>query len=98
MLIDGYVRVSRIGGRSGERFISPTYQRQQIEGWARLHGALIGQVFEELDESGGRADRPLLKEAVARVESGESNGIVVAKLDRFGRSLTHGLAAIERIH
>lgn len=97
MLIDGYVRVSRIGGRSGERFISPTHQRQQIEGWATLHGALIGEVFEELDESGGRADRPLLQEAVARVERGESNGIVVAKLDRFGRSLTHGLAAIERI-
>jgi DNA invertase Pin-like site-specific DNA recombinase len=36
-------------------------------------------------------------EALARVESGVSNGIVVAKLDRFGRSLTHGLAAIERI-
>jgi DNA invertase Pin-like site-specific DNA recombinase len=35
--------------------------------------------------------------ALERVERGESNGIVVARLDRFGRSLVHGLAAIERI-
>jgi DNA invertase Pin-like site-specific DNA recombinase len=36
-------------------------------------------------------------EAIDRVERGEIGGIVVAKLDRFGRSLLDGLAAIERI-
>lgn len=97
MLIDGYVRVSHVGGRGGERFISPAVQREKIEGWARMTATRVGTVFEELDESGARADRPLLLEAVRRVEAGESDGIVVAKLDRFGRSVLDGLNLIERI-
>ena len=39
----------------------------------------------------------MLLEAIERVETGASDGIVVAKLDRFGRSLLDSLAAIERI-
>jgi DNA invertase Pin-like site-specific DNA recombinase len=97
LAVDGYVRVSRVGGRKGERFISPAVQREMIEGWAVMRGARLLEVFEELDESGGRADRPQLEMALGRVESGISQGIVVAKVDRFGRSLLSGLAAIERI-
>jgi DNA invertase Pin-like site-specific DNA recombinase len=97
VIVDGYVRVSQVAGRSGERFISPAVQREQIERWAAGHGALIAHVFEELDESGGRPDRPLLQEAIARVERGDSGGIVVAYLSRFGRSILAGLQAIERI-
>ncbi len=97
VVLDGYVRVSQVRGREGERFISPAVQRQQIEGWVALRDARLGEVFEELDESGARADRPLLEQALARIEAGTSQGLVVAKLDRFGRSLVDGLAAIERI-
>jgi DNA invertase Pin-like site-specific DNA recombinase len=97
VVVDGYVRVSRVGKRHGERFISPSLQRQQIEGWAALHGVLIAHVFEEVDESGARTDRPLLLEAIERVERGASDGIVVAYLSRFGRSVLAGLQAIERI-
>jgi hypothetical protein len=39
-----------------------------------------------------KTDRPLLERAIGRVESGESSGIVVSRLDRFGRSLLDGLA------
>jgi DNA invertase Pin-like site-specific DNA recombinase len=53
--------------------------------------------FEELDQSGARDDRPKLATAIARVEAGQSGGLVVSELDRFGRSLVDGLAAIERI-
>jgi site-specific DNA recombinase len=97
VLVDGYVRVSQVAGRGGLSFISPSVQREQIEAWAKLNSAQLAQVFEELDESGARADRPLLEEAVRRVETGISDGVVVAKLDRFGRSLISGLAAIDRI-
>ncbi len=39
----------------------------------------------------------MLSEAIDRVEAGLTDGIVVAKLDRFGRSPLDSLAAIERI-
>jgi DNA invertase Pin-like site-specific DNA recombinase len=97
MIIDGYVRVSQVTGRQGQSFISPALQREQIVNWAKLKGAVVATVFEELDESGARSDRPMLMEALARVEEGLTDGIVVAKLDRFGRTLLASLAAIERI-
>jgi site-specific DNA recombinase len=97
VIVDGYIRVSQVAGRSGDSFISPAVQREQIETWAKRRGVLIAHVFEELDESGGRTDRPLLEQAIRRVERGESDGLVVAYLTRFGRSLTHGVQAIQRI-
>jgi DNA invertase Pin-like site-specific DNA recombinase len=96
--VDGYVRVSRVGGRRGERFISPTVQRELIEGWAAAAGAHVLQVFEELDQSGRAGERPMLEKALGRVESGISQGIVVAWVTRFGRSLLSGIAALDRIH
>src|SRR5688500_14197352 len=97
MIVDGYIRVSQVNERQGESFISPLVQRETIERWAQLQGATVGELFEELDESGARADRPKLEQALVRVERRESSGIVVARLDRFGRSLLDGLAAIDRI-
>jgi DNA invertase Pin-like site-specific DNA recombinase len=95
--LDGYVRVSRVGGRSGASFISPQVQREQIEGWAKLRGASIDVVHTDMDQSGARDDRPGLTQALRRVESGETGGIVVAKLDRFARSLSAALDAIQRV-
>ena len=86
MRLDAYIRVSQVRGRSGPSFISPTQQRERIEAWIKAFGHERGEVFEELDASGARRDRPKLQEAIERIERGESDGIVVAKLDRFGRS------------
>lgn len=97
LILDGYVRVSQVRGRGGDSFISPAVQRERIEAWAAAYGHELAIVHEELDESGARADRPKLLEAIERVEHGNSKGIVVAKLDRFARSLIDGLRLIERI-
>ena len=97
LILDGYIRVSQVRDREGESFISPLVQREQIEGWIRANGATLGEVFEELDESGARGDRPLLTTAIERVERGDSGGVVVAKLDRFGRKVVDGLRGIARI-
>jgi DNA invertase Pin-like site-specific DNA recombinase len=43
-------------------------------------------VFEELDQAGSRWDRPKLAAAIDRVERGPSDGLAVARLDRFGRA------------
>jgi hypothetical protein len=78
------------------RFISSVLQGERIEAWRRLYGAGLRQIFDERDESGGRAVRLLLLGAIERVELGVCDRIVVAKLDRSGRSLTDALQHIDR--
>lgn len=95
--MDGYIRVSRLNGRDGERFISSDVQRERIELAAKGAGAEIAEWFVDLDESGGKMDRPTFQLALERVEDGRSDGLVVAKLDRFARSVLHARQALERI-
>lgn len=97
MRLDGYIRVSRVGRRSGPSFISPTLQRQRIEGLAAAGGHEIVRWHTDLDESGTKAERPGFVEALARVEGGDTDGIAVAKLDRFARSVADCASAVKRI-
>jgi DNA invertase Pin-like site-specific DNA recombinase len=84
--LDGYIRVSRVGGREGESFISPEVQQEQIETWARLMNAQITEWHTDLDRSGGTMARPAFQQAYERVLRKETGGLVVAKIDRFARS------------
>ena len=87
MRLVGYSRVSRVAGRAGESFISPEVQRSSVEAYSKANGHEIVAWFEDLDQTGGRLDRPGLREALALVERGEAEGIVAAKLDRLTRSV-----------
>lgn len=98
MRYGGYIRVSRVGNRDGAAFLSPTIQRERIEGWASTMGYEIAEIREDLDVSGGDPNRKNLTELVERVERGELDGLVVATLDRFARSISHAIALIDRIH
>lgn len=60
----GYVRVSRVGDRAGDSFLSPALQREAVERLAEREGLEIIEWIEELDASGGR---PL----PARLEPGD---------------------------
>ena len=93
----GYIRVSKVGGREGDSFISPQLQREQIEAVARREGLEIAEVIEELDASGGDASRPGWNRAIEMVERGEVDGIAVWNLARFSRSVKDALSALERI-
>ena len=95
---DGYIRVSRVAGREGESFISPDVQRKKIEAWAELHDVELVHIWEELDQSGAKRDRPMFQLALERCERGETGGIVVAKLDRFARSAVDALEGIKRLN
>lgn len=97
MRLDAYIRVSRVAGREGPGFISPTVQREQIDRWATFRGAEIATVHTDLDVSGAAARRAGLDAALERIEAGLVDGLVVAKVDRFARSLTGALDAIKRI-
>jgi DNA invertase Pin-like site-specific DNA recombinase len=96
--MDGYVRVSRVAGRAGDNFISPAVQREQIEGWAKLRGVTIAAWHEDLDQSGGKLDRPGLNTLLGRIEGGDTEGVIVAKLDRLSRlGVADALKLVERI-
>lgn len=87
MRLVSYIRVSKVAGREGDRFQSPDQQREAIGHAAALAGGTIIEEVVELDESGGTMDRPGLKRALAMLDSGEADGIIVARLDRFGRNI-----------
>ena len=95
---DGYVRVSRVGGRSGDSFISPAVQREQIESWAKLRSVTIAEWHEDLDQTGGKLRRPGLDAIMARIKAGETEGIAVARLDRLSRAgVGEALSLVEEI-
>jgi DNA invertase Pin-like site-specific DNA recombinase len=96
--MDGYIRVSQVAGRTGDRFQSPTAQRDAIAGWARAHGVRVAAWHEDLDQSGGTMDRPGMNEALRRIEAGATSGVIVARLDRFARTVVGGLTTIRDLH
>lgn len=97
MRLLGYIRVSRVMGREGDSFISPGDQRKRIETWCEAHGHELLDVHTDLDQSGGKTDRPEFQRALERCEAGDAGGIIVAKLDRFARSVSGAAATIERL-
>lgn len=95
----GVVRVSRVGTRDGERFVSPHEQADRIRAVSEREGLQLLDVIEELDVSGGTAlaKRHGLRRAVEMVEAGEASVVVVAFFDRLVRSLAVQAEVVERI-
>jgi DNA invertase Pin-like site-specific DNA recombinase len=83
----GYTRVSQVGGREGESFISPDLQREAIQAYATAHGHKVVWLDPDLDESGKSLNRPGLQRALAMVREGKANGIIAARLDRLTRKV-----------
>jgi site-specific DNA recombinase len=94
--LDAYIRVSKVAGRHGDSFISPTVQRERIEGWANAHQATLTWHDPELDASGGTMSRPIFEHIMQRIQDGQTDGMIVAKLDRFARTLVGALATLEQ--
>src|SRR3954449_6811226 len=95
--IDGYIRVSRVGDRSGESYISPEIQRRALETWAAERGVELVLHEPEENASGGTMDRPVFNRLMHRIRAGESGGLVVYKLDRFARTLVGGLTTLNEL-
>ncbi len=93
--LDAYVRVSKVAGRTGASFISPDVQHERIESWAKAHGHALTWHEPELDVSGGTMSRPVFDRVMERVRSGQTDGVIVAKLDRFARTLVGALSTLE---
>jgi DNA invertase Pin-like site-specific DNA recombinase len=95
----GVVRVSRVGGREGESFVSPSEQRERIAQACKREGLKLVDTLEELDVSGGAplAKRPGLSRAVELIEAGKADTLVVAYFDRLVRSLTVQADVVSRV-
>jgi DNA invertase Pin-like site-specific DNA recombinase len=95
--LDGYIRVSRVGGREGEGYISPDLQREAIASYAaELGGKIVGWHQDE-DYSGGTVERPAFQHVLGRLRAGEVDGVVVMKVDRFARSVADGAQIVREI-
>jgi site-specific DNA recombinase len=95
----GVVRVSRVGDRDGERFVSPGEQRERIATACARDGLELVDTIEELDVSGGTPleRREGLRRAVEMVEGGNADVVVVAYLDRLVRSLAVQAEVVGRV-
>jgi DNA invertase Pin-like site-specific DNA recombinase len=46
---------------------------------------MAAAVHEDLDQSVGKLERPGLDALMERIRSGQTDGVIVSKLDRFSR-------------
>lgn len=91
-----YIRVSVVGDRAARgRFESPDLQRAAIDGWCEQHGVTVVEEVRDLNRSGGTLTRPGLVQALAIIEAGGADGIVVARSDRASRRTLHGLSLVD---
>lgn len=95
--LDGYVRVSRVGGRKGEGYISPKVQRDAIAGYAGELGGAIVTWHDDQDYSGANTERPGFQLMLDRLETKKTDGIVVMSIDRFARSTADGSRIVKEI-
>jgi site-specific DNA recombinase len=95
--LDIYVRVSRVGGR--ENLISPDEQERRARELAKERGLRVHpEILTDLDESGGKWERPGLQAALERVRTGKSGGIIVAWLDRLSRDSEHAHRLVRELN
>jgi hypothetical protein len=60
--LDVYVRVSRVGGRDGESYITEAVQEERCRALAQARGLTVGEVFADRDQSAGsRAPTPVVR-------------------------------------
>lgn len=93
-----YARVSRVGGRSGEGYISPKLQDRETHALAAQHGVeTYPELFLDEDYSGGNLDRPEFQRALELIRSGKAGGIIVKTFDRFSRDTEDALSTLREI-
>ncbi len=71
-------------------------QRQAIEAEAALRGWDVVDWFEETVTGSGKKQRPELARALAGLEAGDADALVVSKLDRLSRSMLQFAGLMER--
>jgi DNA invertase Pin-like site-specific DNA recombinase len=81
----GYIRVSTEG--QAEEGVSLEAQRARLEAFALATDLLLVGVEVDAGLSAKTLERPGLRRALALLEAGQADGVLVAKLDRLTRSV-----------
>ena len=81
----GYVRVST--EQQASEGVSLEAQRTKLTAYATALDLELVAVFEDAGLSGKSLDRPGLAAALAMLDAGDADGLVVTKLDRLTRSV-----------
>lgn len=96
--LSAVIRVSRRAGREGDSFLAPDQQRDLIEAGCKRSGDRIVSWYDETDSvSGGTVDRVGLQAALGEALDGRSDGVIVAKVNRFARTKRAGEDAIQTL-
>jgi DNA invertase Pin-like site-specific DNA recombinase len=92
----GYIRVSSKTQLDGYGL---DVQESDVRKCAKLHGLRLVEILRDEGLSGSMeaVDRPGLAEALARIEAGEAEVLVVPRLDRLARKLTIQEAALAQL-
>lgn len=83
--IDIYVRYSALGDRDEDSLRTLEQQEARCRKQLDADGLGAGLVFADKAKSGGKASRPEFDKVLARARSGESGGIIVHDITRWGR-------------
>src|SRR3954466_4768983 len=81
----GYVRCST--EEQATEGVTLDAQRAKLEAFARLHELDLVAVEVDAGASAKSLDRPGLARALAMLDAGEADGVLIAKLDRLSRSV-----------
>lgn len=85
MRVIGYIRVST--DEQATKGVSLDAQRTKLEQYASLYDLELVAVVVDAGASAKSLKRDGLTEALARLDSGEAEGLLIAKLDRLTRSV-----------
>lgn len=93
-LVDGYIATD-LG--AGARRPDAAGQRHRLRAWAAYRGWRLARIVEDTLAHTSPGPRPMLCEALERVESRDSDGILTPSIDAIARSLSEAAGVIERI-
>ncbi|MDP9397688.1 MAG: recombinase family protein [Actinomycetota bacterium] len=82
-----YTRVSSEEQASGGTSLET--QAERCRAYCTARGWTVVDTYVDAGVSGAKASRPALDRLMADVRAGQVDAVVIAKLDRLGRSLRH---------
>lgn len=91
-----YIRVSDEGGR-GDDLMSPQIQLTAIRDHCAKRGYELALVLEDIDRTGRLWKRRQMETAVAMVEAGTADVVVVWKVSRVSRNRLDWAVAVDRV-